>query len=190
MKFSTDIFDSNIARALKLVEKILLIALLAGIVLYDQSTNLLLLQITLGLLSIIYFLFPFLTSTSRFIDIDLDKLDNSDEEEEIDVNEFNEEKIDELPEVQFVFSCFILPKILWLSIALSVAGYLSLITFPNNDAYHKLILVGTGTSVVGLSVLVYELFKGLKDIKFLYTILLRAIPVVLFDLYLLFSPLK
>ena len=190
MKFSTDIFDSNIARALKLIEKILLIALLAGIVLYDQSNNLLLLQITLGLLCIIYFLFPFLTNTSRFIDIDLDELDNNDTEEEIDVNKFDEQKIDQVPEVQFVFSCFILPKILWLSIALSVAGYLSLITFPNNDTYRKLILVGAGTSVIGLSVLVYEIFKGLKDIKFLYPILLRAIPVVLFDLYLLFSLLK
>lgn len=171
-------FDSNITRALMLVEKILLIALLGGLILYDQSTNLLLLQIALGLLAITYFLFPYFTSTNRFIDIDLDELDNNDEE------------IDKLQDAQYVFSSLILPKILWLSTAVSIAGYLALLTFQDNDTYRKLILVGGGTILVSLSIFAYDLFKGFRDIHFLYPILLRAIPVTLFDLYLLFYLLK
>lgn len=181
MKFSTDIFDSKLAKALKLAEKILLIALAAALIVYDQSTDLLLLQITLGLLAIVYFAFPFYTSTTRFIEINPDDFNDNDSDD------LDEEPIEVLPEIQHIFSTIILPKVLWLSIASSVLGYLAFITFPQNDAYYKLIFVGGGTIFLGLLVLVYEIFKGLKDIHFLCPALFRAVPVALFDLYLLLS---
>jgi len=184
MKNPTVLSGSNITKSLMLAEKASLAVLIIGLFFYyDSGTHLLAVQIPLGILAVIYFAMAY--TSNSFVDINIDDLDN-----EEDIDDFTDEEIEQLPETRFLFSSHILPRVLLLATGISVAGYLALLTFPENDAYRKLIFVGGGTILVGLSVLAYELLKGFKDIKLLQPILFRAVPVALFDLYLLFSLLK
>lgn len=81
----------------------------------------------------------------------------------------------------------ILPKVLWLSSAISAFGIASYIIDFGNDGYKNMLMIGGTTIAIGTLLLVALKMTGLKRINTFMPILLRAVPVCLVDLYILFG---
>jgi hypothetical protein len=81
----------------------------------------------------------------------------------------------------------ILPKIMWISSAVSVVGLFFYLFDLGNDGYKQMIMVG-GLSI-GVSVLLLAVFlvSGVKNMKTTIPILLRAVPLLIIDLNILFK---
>ena len=81
----------------------------------------------------------------------------------------------------------ILPKICWISCGVSSLGVLLFFINPFNEGYKTMLTIG-GFALGGALVAVVFLFTtGVKQVKVLAPVLLRAVPWFLLDLYFLMN---
>lgn len=147
---------------LDLVEKILLTGLLIGFVLMYFDMDKTIIKASLLCLSITYFLSAF-----KFIDIPRTK--------------------DEKFEFVDLLALTITPKVLWISTAISMFG-LFIYTLQLGHEGHKKAFMNGGLGIaVGLAILGYAALTGVKHLKYVTPPILRAIPLLLTDFYLLFN---
>ena len=92
---------------------------------------------------------------------------------------------------QFGFSellgLMIVPKVLWISSAISALGIAFNLFDFGNDGYKQMLMIGGLTIGIGTLLLVVFLISGVKHIKTVIPILLRAVPLCLVDFYILFK---
>ena len=81
----------------------------------------------------------------------------------------------------------ILPKVLWLSSAISVFGIALYIIDFGSDGYKNMLMIGGTAIATGALLLVALKMTGEKRINAVMPILLRAVPVCLVDFYILFG---
>lgn len=99
-----------------------------------------------------------------------------------------------LPKIEFkedaplgfraLFSCLILPKVLWISAAISTIGILFYILRLQGHA--EMLLIGGTTLTIGVVSLFALLLSDEKNLRIIYQpVLLRVLPVLIITLYLL-----
>jgi hypothetical protein len=92
---------------------------------------------------------------------------------------------------QFGFSellgLVVLPKVLWISSAISALGIAFYIFDFGNDGYKRMLMIGGLTIGIGILLLVVFFVRGVKHIRIVIPILLRALPLCLVDFYILFK---
>jgi hypothetical protein len=92
---------------------------------------------------------------------------------------------------QFGFSellgLMIVPKVLWISSAISALGVAFYLFDFSNDGYKRMLIIGGVTIGIGTLLLVVFFVNGVKHIRTVTPILLRAVPLCLVDFYLLFK---
>jgi hypothetical protein len=81
----------------------------------------------------------------------------------------------------------IVPKVLWMSSAISALGIAFYVFDFGNEGYKKMLMIGGLSIGVAILVLIAFFLSGVKHIKIVTPILLRALPLCLVDFYLLFS---
>jgi hypothetical protein len=81
----------------------------------------------------------------------------------------------------------ILPKVLWISSAISTLGLLFYLLNLGNEGYKQMLLIGGSTIGIGLVLVAVFSAIGLKNIKIVSPVLLRAVPLLIFDFYILFK---
>ena len=81
----------------------------------------------------------------------------------------------------------IVPKVLWISSAISVLGIAFYLFDFGNDGYKKMLMIGGLTISIGTILLIVFLVSGAKHIRTVVPILLRAVPLCFVDFYLLFK---
>jgi hypothetical protein len=90
---------------------------------------------------------------------------------------------------QFGFSTLlglvIVPKILWISSAVSALGIAFYVSDLGNDGYKAMLRIGAVTIGIGTLLLVAFLASGVKHIQMATPVLLRTVPLFLVDMYLL-----
>jgi hypothetical protein len=81
----------------------------------------------------------------------------------------------------------IVPKVLWISSAISALGIAFYLFDFGNDGYKQMLMIGGLTIGVGTILLIVFFVSGVKHIRTVLPILLRAVPLCLVDLYILFK---
>jgi hypothetical protein len=79
----------------------------------------------------------------------------------------------------------IVPKVLWISSAISALGIAFYLFDFGNDGYKRMLMIGGLTIGIGTLLLLVFFVSGVKHIKIVTPILLRAIPLCLVDFYLM-----
>lgn len=80
----------------------------------------------------------------------------------------------------------IVPKVLWISSAISALGIAFYFFNFGNDGYKRLMMIGGLTIGIATLLLAIFLISGVKYIKTVTPILLRAVPLFFLDMYILF----
>lgn len=86
-----------------------------------------------------------------------------------------------------LLAVLILPKVMWISSAISTLGLLFYLLDLGNDGYKKMLMIGGLTIGIAVVLLTIFLASGVKNLKIVTPILLRAVPLLLIDLYILFK---
>lgn len=81
----------------------------------------------------------------------------------------------------------ILPKVMWISSAISTLGLLFYLLDLGNDGYKNILMIGGLTIGIAVVLLTVFLSSGVKNLKMVTPILFRAVPLLLIDLYILFK---
>ena len=81
----------------------------------------------------------------------------------------------------------IIPKIIWISCAISLLGFFIYILQLGHDGHKRAFMIAGSNIAFGLIVIIYSLFTGTKHLKYLVPTLIRAIPIAIVDFYLLFN---
>lgn len=81
----------------------------------------------------------------------------------------------------------ILPKVMWISSAISTLGLLFYILDLGNEGYKNMLMIGGLTIGIAFVLLTIFLASGVKNLKMVTPILFRAVPLSLIDLYILFK---
>ena len=150
----------KITEYLPVVEEVLLTILAIGVILILTKIDSLIAKISLIGLAVTFFL-------SAYQPLEIPKEEN--------------EKLGFLELLAFAF----VPKALWISCAISLMGILFFLS--QNEGYKQMLMIGVST--ISISVILYSLFLLLrvKNLSNLNRILLRAIPLLLINLYLIFK---
>ncbi len=153
-------FLATIVKHLPLAEKIFFLALVIGTVLTSMHVDSPVRQVALVGLGITFFLLAY-----RPMEIP--------PQEDGQIGGFTE-----------LLALSIVPKVLWMGCAVSALG-LAFYLF-GNKGYKQLLIIG-GSTIGGSSVLlIVFLAQGVKHLNIVTPILLRAIPLLLADFYILF----
>ena len=148
------------APLLKRVERVLWIALIFGVILkYFEQNMLLVIQFSLSLLSVLFFLFAFTRS-----DLDTSKGEQTGFKE--------------------LLAWAILPKILWVSSAVSTSALLMSTLELSNSGYLQMLPPGIGGNAIATIILCFLFLSGTKRMQSSLQILLRSIPILLASLQL------
>jgi hypothetical protein len=153
-------FILRITNHLPLIEKVFLAALAIGTVLTVMQIDSTVMRISLIGLAVTFFLFAYRP-------IEIPKQEN-------EPFGFSE-----------LLAFMIVPKVLWISSAISAVG-IAFYLF-NNDGYKQLLMIGGLSIGIGTILIVIFLVSGVKHIKMVTPILLRAVPLFLVDFYILFK---
>jgi hypothetical protein len=90
---------------------------------------------------------------------------------------------------QFGFSellgLIIVPKVLWISSAISAVGIAFYLFDFGNDGYKQMLMIGGLSIGIGASLLIVFFVSGVRHIRMVTPILLRAVPLCLVDFYIL-----
>ena len=152
-------FTTKITSYLPTAEKIFLVGLAIGLLLHYFGTDSIVMAVSLVGLAVTFFL-----SAYRPIEII---------PEENEVLGFKE-----------LLGHGIVPKVLWISCAVSTMGiFLSNI---NNQGSQKMFFIGGTTIAIGTVIIVGLLVNGAKHINAVVPVLLRAIPLFVLDVYMLY----
>jgi hypothetical protein len=79
----------------------------------------------------------------------------------------------------------IVPKVLWMSSAISALGISFYLFDFGNNGYKRMLMIGALTIGMGTVLLLFFAISGIKYIKIVLPILLRAVPLFLVDTFLL-----
>ena len=151
----------TITKYLPTVEKILLTALIIGTILRIMHIDSSVTQVTLVGLGIIFFLFAYRPT-------------------ELQRNEGEQFEFFDLLAVTIV------PKVLWISSAVSVMGLAFYLFDLGNDSYKRLLTIGAISIGSGVTILILAFTKGVRHLNTVTPVLLRAVPLLLADFYILF----
>ena len=155
-------FIVKVTNHLPVIEKVLLTALAVGLILTVMKIDSAVPEIALLGLAITFFLFAYRT---------------------IEIRRYENE--------QFGFSEFlgyrIIPKILWISSSISALGISFYLFDFGNEGYKQMLMFGGSTIFLGSLVLLVLSVSGVKHLKIVTSVLLRAVPLLLVDMYLLFA---
>lgn len=153
---------ATITKHLPLIEKVLLIALAFGIILTAMQMGSVLTGITLFCMGIAYFLYIYRPAAIP-----------RQEGETIGGSG--------------IIALMIVPKVLWMSSAISAFGIAFYLFDFGNDAYKNLLIVG-GLSI-GFCIILLLVFRvqGVKHLRTVTPIVLRAVPLGIMGLYILFK---
>jgi hypothetical protein len=155
---------ASITRHLPLIEKVLLAVLTAGIVFMVMKVNASLTKFALLGLGVTYFLSAYRPP--------------------LDIPEPQQNEPFGMKEL---LGLTIIPKVLWISSGVSAAAGALYLFNSANDAYTKLALIG-GTAIAGGTLmLVFFSLTGVKHLRLVTPVLLRALPLFIADMYLLVS---
>lgn len=147
---------------LPFVEKVFLTALLAGAVLGLMEIDLTVTRVSLFGLAATYFLLAFRSPSLP--------------QEENELLGFSE-----------LLGFIIVPKVLWISSAISITGIASSTFNFNNVGFKNMLMIGGFSIVIGTLVLVVLAVSGVRNLRSIASVLLRALPICLIDFYLLFK---
>jgi hypothetical protein len=153
---------SIITKQLPWIEKIFLTAVIAGTILLTLKINSSLVKISLLGLGVTFFL-------SAYRPTELPRSEN--------------EKFG----FQELLAGTIVPKMLWISSAISTVGIAFYLFNFGNDGYRRLLMIGGLTIATGTMILLISLLQGTKNLGTAAPILYRAIPLLLLDFYILFN---
>lgn len=153
---------ARITGHLPLVEKILIATLLVGAILTALEIDSTVTKGSLLALGVTFFLFAY-----RPIDIP------GQEEVPMGLSE--------------MLGLMIVPKVLWISCAISTVGIAFFIFDLGNPGYMNMLMIGGFSIGTASLILVILLNSGVKHINLVMPILLRAVPIFLVDCYLLFG---
>ena len=153
----------RITKNLHWAERLFLIGLAIGTVLTLSSIDSGVTKVSLNGLAITFFLYAY-----KPIDIP-----RTDENEQFGFSE--------------LLALQIVPKVMWISSAVSTLGLLFYLLDMGNDGYKRMLMIGGLT--IGISILLFAFFlvSGVKYLKVVAPILLRSVPLLAIDLYILFK---
>jgi hypothetical protein len=153
-------FIERVTKNLHWAERAFLIALAIGTILVFSKINSSVLNVSLIGLAITFFLYAYKP-----------------------LNIVREEN--ELLGFSDLLAVGILPRVMWISSAISTLG---LLFYLMDNAGHKNMLM-IGGLTIGISVVLLTIFlvSGVKNIKIVTPILFRAIPLLTIDIYILFK---
>lgn len=150
----------GILNRLPLLEKILLCALAIGIILAALNVDFTVLRIALIGVAATFFLLAYRPP-----------------------EEIKERREDEVMGLSALLALTILPKVLWISSAISVLGIALYFFELGNEGYRQALMIGVLTIGLCLVLLVIFMVSGVKYLKAVAPILLRAVPALLAGLY-------
>lgn len=153
---------ARITPHLPLAEKILLTSLLIGIVLTIMQIDSAVASVSLLGLAATFFLLAYRP-------IDVPRQEN------------------ELLGLSELLAFMIVPKVLWISSAISALGIAFYMFNFGNPGYKNMLMIGGSTIAVAALILAVLLVSGVKHIRMVTPILLRALPICLIDFYILFK---
>ena len=79
----------------------------------------------------------------------------------------------------------IAPKVMWISSAVSVIGLLFYVLDMEAKGYLQMFMIGGSSIAIGVLIFTFALVTGVKHLRVVAPILLRAVPLLLVDMYLL-----
>lgn len=85
-----------------------------------------------------------------------------------------------------LLSLIIVPKVLWLSAGISTLAMFIFMLKLENDGYVNLAATGGMAIIMALLILLLALVSGVKKLKTILPLLIRAIPALVVDYFLLF----
>lgn len=150
----------SLLRHLPLLEKIHLGILSVGIILAILNINFLALRIALAGLAVIFFLSAYHPP------------DEIKERSENDTFGFSD-----------MLALIIIPKVLWISSAVLVAGIALSFFSYGNEGYKQALMIGILSIAVCLILLTFFSVRGVKHLKSVTPILYRAVPAFLAGVY-------
>lgn len=154
----------GILKHLPVFEKVLMCVLAIGIILAVLNINFLILRIALTGLAVTFFLSAYRPP------------EEIKERSENDTFGFSE-----------MLALMIIPKVLWISSAVSAAGIALYFFRFGNDGYKQALMIGILSIAACLVLLAFFLISGIKHLKSVTPILLRAVPALLAGLYFFFN---
>lgn len=155
----------GILKHLPLLEKILICILLVGIILFLTDINALVLRVGLIGLAVIFFVSAYRPP-----------------------EEIKERSEDEPMGFSELLALTIVPKVLWISSAISLLGIAFYFLGFENKGYKQMLIIGMLPIGVCLILLSFFLISGVKHLKSITPILLiRAVPVLLAAFYFFFK---
>lgn len=151
----------GILKHLPLIEKALLCVLAIGIILAVLNINFLVVRFSLIGMAVIFFLSAYRPP------------------EEI------KERTDNDPPMGFseLLALMIVPKVLWISSAISLGGIALYYMALGNNGYKQMLMIGILSLSVCLILLAFFLVSGIKHLKTVVPILYRAVPALLAAIY-------
>lgn len=155
-------FIVNMAKHLPLVEKILLAALAVGVILIVMKVDSTVARVSLFGLGVVFFLLAYRPN-------------------ELPTQE------GEVFGFSHLLALTIAPKVLWISSAISAVGIALYLSDAGNDGYKNMLMIGGLTIASGATLLIIFLIMGVKHINTVIPVLVRAVPLCLVDLYMLFQ---
>lgn len=81
----------------------------------------------------------------------------------------------------------IVPKVLWISASISTFAVLLYMLKLGNTGYIQMASIGGGTILMSFLILTIAFFTGIKNLKSVVPLLVRAIPALIVDYFLLFK---
>lgn len=85
-----------------------------------------------------------------------------------------------------LLSLIIVPKVLWLSAGVSTLAMFVFMLKPGNEGYLNLAATGGITIIISLLILAIAYIFGVKHLKSIMPLLIRAIPALVVDYFLLY----
>lgn len=80
----------------------------------------------------------------------------------------------------------ILPKLCWISCAVSTLGWLLFFIDPENAGYKNMLMIGAVSIAAALVLIVYLISSGVRQMNVLVPVMFRAVPLLSADCYLLY----
>jgi hypothetical protein len=79
----------------------------------------------------------------------------------------------------------ILPKVMWISCAVSTIGILFYVVHLATESYQNMLMLGGGSLLIGIICLGVFVVSGMKHVNALHPLLFRSLPLLLIDLFIL-----
>lgn len=149
----------GITQYLPRLERMLLMLLVLGIVItFLTNAGSLIINVAIAGLALVFFLYAY---------------------KPLDVNAGKNEKVG----LGEMLGWSIVPKVLWISCAVSAVGILFFLVKTGSGEYMNLVMIGGFSIMIGLLVLGVLRVSGTKNLEVVTPILLRAIPLMIMDFY-------